>query len=180
MTNFQGLSSVNVQKISTQVGHWLTHGYVRPAELNTPLLLPLNGWDNSFCTSLKFVYVSHLLQFLQDLSPNFTNTLTLDGQSYIHALRSHFWHLPGLMQQIQLHVKGGITRHQYPFLCLFILYTICKTSVAQLPAHKSDLGNWMLPSGPLPPLKSKQRRAFWFLHSSCVLLCSGVCVVLHE
>lgn len=172
MTNFQGLSSVNVQKISTQVGHWLTHGYVRPAELNTPLLLPLNGWDNSFCTGLKFVYVSHLLQFLQDLSPNFTNTLTLDGQSYIHALRSHFWHVPGLMQRIQLHFKGGITRHQYPFLCLFILYTICKTSVAQLPAHKSDLGNWMLPSGPLPPLKSKQRRAFWFLHSSCLLLCS--------
>lgn len=41
-------------------------------------------------------------------------------------------------------------------------------------------GNWMLPPSPLPLLKSKQRRAFGFLHSSCLLLCLWVCVVLHE
>lgn len=75
------------------------------------------------------------------------------------------------MQWIQLHFKGEIALHQYPFLCLLILYTICKISVVWLPEHKSDLGKCMLPSGPLPLLKSKQRRAFWFSLSSCLLLC---------
>lgn len=43
-----------MQKLSTQVGYWLTHGYLQTAELNTPLLL-LSGSDASFCTGLKFL-----------------------------------------------------------------------------------------------------------------------------
>lgn len=52
MPNVQGLSHLNEQKLSTQVGYWLTHGYLQTAELNTPLLL-LSGSDDSFCTGLK-------------------------------------------------------------------------------------------------------------------------------
>lgn len=55
MPNIQGLSHLNVQKLSTQVGYWLTHGYLQTAELNTPLLLLLSGSDDSFCIGLKFL-----------------------------------------------------------------------------------------------------------------------------
>lgn len=48
------------------------------------------------------------------------------------------------------------------------------------PTASTQVRSGMLPSGPLPLLKSRQRRAFWFLRWSCLLLCLWVCVVLRE